>query len=102
MPDQPWRIRTELIQGPPGPGKYLSASQAWTPGTIDAGASVSVAVTVATAAVGQSVIAPGFSLALAAGVLISAQVSSANTVTVTIFNASAARSLSGPEHFPFQ
>lgn len=85
--DAPWRIRTKLIQGPPGPTKLTSGSVAWTPGTINAGASASVSVPVTNAVVGQTALG-AFSLALPAGVLASACVTAAGTVTVTLFNLS--------------
>jgi hypothetical protein len=89
MSDQPWRIRTELVQGPPGPGKFFSGSASWTPGTIGAGASVTKTVAVVGSVLGQSVVPPGFSLVLPAGVLASGQVTAPDVVTVTLTNFSA-------------
>lgn len=85
MADSPWRVRTKLLQGPPGPTKLTSGSVSWTPGTIAGGAFSSVAVPVTAAVVGQSAV-PGFSLPLPAGVLASASVTAAGVVTVSLFN----------------
>lgn len=85
----PWRIITKLVQGPPGPPGTLKSSAAWTPGTFASGTSVSTAVTVAGAALGMAALG-AFSLALPAGVVVSAAVTAANTVTVTLLNLSGA------------
>lgn len=67
--------------------KHLSATAAWTPGAIASAASASTTLTVTGAALGDTV-AVGYNQALAAGLVISGQVSAANTVRVTIANLS--------------
>lgn len=67
--------------------KHLSDTSSWTPGAINAGTQVNTTVTVSGAIIGDTV-ATGFSLALPAGMLISGAVTAADTVTVTMFNAS--------------
>lgn len=83
--DAPWRRLTEQIQGPPGPGKFLSASASWTPGSIASGTVASTTISVPGAVVGQPA-AVGFSVDLAAGAFMLAQVSAANTVRVIFLN----------------
>lgn len=65
----------------------VKGSAAFTPGTIASGASANVTVTVTGAALGM-VAAAAFSLALPAGVMISAAVTALNTVVVTMANLS--------------
>ena len=67
--------------------KHLSGTVSWTPGSIDAGAQVHTTVSVAGAALGDTVTV-GFSLALPPGMLISGYVTERNIVTVTLYNAS--------------
>jgi hypothetical protein len=71
-----------------GIAEHQSVTAAWTPGALNAAAAATLAVTVTGAAIGDSVYA-SYDQALTAGLLLSAQVTSANTVTVTIFNATA-------------
>lgn len=63
------------------------ATATWSPGSIANGASAETTVTVAGVALGDLALA-SYSAALAAGLTISAHVSAANTVTVTITNTS--------------
>lgn len=65
----------------------FSASVSWTPGTVASGAFVTTAVTVAGVQTGQ-LAGASFSLALPAGVFLTANVSAANTVTVALINLS--------------
>lgn len=80
-----WRFRTKMIQGPPGPPGTLKNTGNWTPGLILNGASASLTVTVTGAATGMTALG-AFSLALPAGVIISAAVTATNTVVLTIAN----------------
>jgi hypothetical protein len=84
----PWRVRTSLVQGPPGPvGTFLAATLAWTPGAVTNGSNVQTTVTVNGAMVTSPAWA-AWSAALPAGVILTAQVTAANTVTVTLLNLS--------------
>lgn len=65
-------------------GLDLSASAAWTPGSVAAASQVTTVIAVAGAVLGDIALA-SFSLSLAGGI-ISAYVSSTNNVTVSIFN----------------
>ena len=67
--------------------KHLSGTTSWFPGMISPGSQVNTPVMVTGAVVGDTV-AVGFSVALPGGMLISGAVTSPNTVTVTIYNAS--------------
>jgi hypothetical protein len=67
--------------------KHLSGTVAWTPTLIASASYLTKTVTVTGAALGDTV-AVGYSVALAAGLIISGQVTAANTVTVTIINLS--------------
>lgn len=75
------------MQGPPGPPGVVKGSASWTPGTVASGAAANVTVAVTGAALGMTALG-AFSLALPAGVLISAAVTASNTVVVTIANLS--------------
>lgn len=86
MSNAPWRTRTKLIQGPPGPPGLVLGTATWTPGTVGSGASVSVSVTVVGALVGQLAMG-SFSLALPSGVYCVAQ-AGAGVVIVTLVNQS--------------
>lgn len=87
MSDQPWRLRTALIQGPPGPvGTFDEEMQAWTPPSIASGA-----VTSTTVAFTQGIILGMQAWAcanvpLTAGYFLVAQVTATNVVTVTAIN----------------
>lgn len=83
----PWRFRTKLIKGPPGPTGKITVTAAWTPGVIASGSTVSITVTVTGAALGM-VAMGAFSLALPAGVVPAAAVTAANTVVVSLLNLS--------------
>lgn len=63
----------------------LTGTATWNPTIINNGAQASTTVTVTGAAIGDPAIA-GFSSVTAAGWIISASVTSANTVTVTLMN----------------
>lgn len=65
-----------------------SSSITWTPGTVANGASVTITVTVANAALGMAVL-PSFSIDLS-GATLTAYVSAANTVTAVIANTTGA------------
>ncbi len=65
--------------------KHLSGTATWDPASTADGAVVSTTVTVTGAAVGDTVTV-GFSTAVPAGALLTGAVTSANTVTVTMFN----------------
>ncbi len=66
--------------------KHLSGTASWLPEMISPSSQANTTVMVTGAVVGDTV-AVGFSVALAAGMLISGAVTSLNTVTVTIYNA---------------
>jgi hypothetical protein len=88
MSELPWRQRTQLIQGPPGPmGSFLAATAAWTPGAVLNGATASTTITVNGAMVTSPAWA-AWSASLPAGVILTAQVTVANTVLVTLINLS--------------
>lgn len=78
--DAPWRVRTEQIQGPPGPGKYLNATAQQTPTWTSDVATFTMTVT------GAVVGSPAVVTADAAlGPLVPlAQVTAAGVVTVTL------------------
>jgi uncharacterized protein DUF5907 len=65
--------------------RALRGSVSWNPTSIAGGASQSTNVTVTGAAIGDGAVG-SLSVALQAGVTVSAEVSAANTVTVTVFN----------------
>jgi hypothetical protein len=65
-----------------------TVSTSWTPGTITAASAATTTVTFAGATLGQ-VAAASFSSALPTGAILTAQVTAANTITVTIGNLSA-------------
>lgn len=67
---------------------HRSVTAAWNPGAITNGTAVSTTVTVTGAAVGDNVRA-SYDQTLADGMILSAQVTGAGTVTVSIFNATA-------------
>jgi len=70
------------------PPRVLTGTAAWTPGAIGADAGVTTTVTVTGAALGDPC-EPGYNQVLAAGLILSAQVTAANTVTVQIRNVTA-------------
>ncbi len=76
-----------MSTGPNFVGNYLIGTTTWNPGTIANGATVTTTVTVTGATVGQPITA-GLTTLTVAGVLISAAVTAANTVTVTLLNQS--------------
>jgi hypothetical protein len=65
----------------------LSANGAWDPASVASGAFTSTAITATGAAVGDAVLV-GFTPAVPAGVMLTAEVTAADTVTVTLFNIS--------------
>jgi hypothetical protein len=67
--------------------RHLSGTISWTPGSMAPNSQVHTTVSVAGAALGDTV-AVGFSLALPPGMLISGYVTDPNIVTVTLYNAS--------------
>lgn len=93
--DEPWIVRTKLIQGPPGPGKLLSGSAVWSPAFV--GALARTTVPVIGAIVGQSC-ALGFDQDVTSGAtpsLALAQVTAPGVATVTLFALAGAPSLVG-------
>lgn len=68
--------------------KHLSGTATWNPASLANGARESIAVTVTGAALGDTV-AVGFTTAVPAGMIITGQVTAANTVTVTLYNINA-------------
>lgn len=73
--------------GPVTLSPSIKVSTAWNPASVADGAMVSQSVTVAGAALGDQAVA-AFSLALPAGMMLTAAVTAANTVVVTLFNKS--------------
>jgi hypothetical protein len=87
MADQPWRLRTALIQGPPGPvGTFAEETQAWTPPSIASGqvTSTTVAFTQGVT-VGMQAWACA-NVVLTPGYFLTSQVTATNVVTVTAVN----------------
>lgn len=78
--DAPWRIRTELIQGPPGPGKYLQGTAQITPVYVSGVATFTM--NVPNAAVGNPAVVTCDQALGATAPL--AQVTSLGVVTVTL------------------
>jgi hypothetical protein len=72
--------------------KVMRGTAVWDPAAISNGANVNTTVTVTGAAVGDAV-AVGFSVALTIGMILTAHVSAANTVTVLLHNISAGASV---------
>ena len=84
--DFPWRVRTLLVQGPPGPaGKFSSNSLIWTPPSTANGGFSSTTLIVTGVVVGQNAHA-AFSVDVTPGAFFVAQVSAANTVRVLFYN----------------
>lgn len=73
--------------GGTGIAKHVSVAVTWDPPSIVTGAFTTTAVTVTGATLGDTIIS-GFSIALPAGMILSAGVTSTNTVTATILNMS--------------
>jgi hypothetical protein len=65
--------------------RILSNTVVWDPGNVLDGAQTSTTITVNSAAIGDTCLV-GFSNAVPAGAILAGQVTSANTVTVTLFN----------------
>jgi hypothetical protein len=65
--------------------RILSSTVVWDPGNVLDGAQTSTTITVNSAAIGDTCLV-GFSNAVPAGAILAGQVTSANTVTVTLFN----------------
>lgn len=68
-----------------GISRILSSTVVWDPGNVLDGAQTSTTITVNSAAIGDTCLV-GFSNAVPAGAILAGQVTSANTVTVTLFN----------------
>jgi hypothetical protein len=68
-----------------GISRVLSATTTWDPPSIADGAQTNTTVTVTNAAIGDTCVV-GFTTAVPAGAILVGQVTSANTVTVTLFN----------------